>query len=277
MYNQPKYFVKHFNEDKVAYIIRQLLFKSIKKHLKEINDEKGQSKYCVMLSGGVDSTIIATIIRMLCVKDYDTNSKDLWPLCIVSGVNIITKNEIKVPKDVIYARIVSSSLRFKLVEHTISLDKLEAYIKKVIDILIAESILDKTKDIRRKDMVNISVGIGLYLSLEKAKELGCKYVFNGLGADEIFAGYYSHKVSEDVNQECKIRLSNLEGDIKRDQAIANVFNIKLLYPFLDQELVNYALNIPPELKIRNSNREVKEIIEKYILRKVLESLVNDYN
>ncbi len=64
-------------------------------------------------------------------------------------------------------------------------------------------------------------------------------------------------------------LSALSEDIKkakksaidRDQAIASANSLELMAPFLDPDLVEYALKIPSELKIRNGTR-------KFILREV---------
>jgi asparagine synthase (glutamine-hydrolysing) len=97
-------------------------------------------------------------------------------------------------------------------------------------------------------------------------------VLTGEGADEIFTGYHymKHYPMECLNQEASRCIGNLHNiNLQRADRMGMYFSLELRVPFLDVSMVDLAMKIPPELKIRESEK-VGDKIEKWILRKAFE-------
>ncbi|MHC1585633.1 MAG: diphthine--ammonia ligase [Candidatus Syntropharchaeia archaeon] len=209
---------------------KELIIKSISKR---IPDEK----FGVLLSGGVDSTLISFVLKKL-GEDFIAYSS----VAEIPGM--------KEAEDLEYARKAAEIHRFELRVKKIGIGEVEKYIKRVL------SLLDEP------DVVNVGVGLPLYVSCEMAKEDGISILFSGLGSEEIFAGYERHKRSKDVNEECFSGIINIhKRDTYRDYVISKHHGIGLRLPFLDRKLVEYALRIPAEYKLKNG-------IDKFILREI---------
>jgi len=91
-------------------------------------------------------------------------------------------------------------------------------------------------------------------------------VLTGEGADELFAGYHymKHLPPEELNGECRRLLSTLHNiNLQRADRIGMLFSLELRVPFLDKEMIDLAMQIPPELKIYDQDQTK---IEKWILR-----------
>lgn len=116
--------------------------------------------------------------------------------------------------------------------------------------------------IEDSNVVKVGVALTFFVACEMAKEDGCKVIFSGLGSEEIFAGYERHKNSVDINQECLSGLRKMyERDLYRDDVITMYNGMELRLPFLDAELVAFALKISDKYKIKGD-------ITKYILREI---------
>ncbi len=95
-------------------------------------------------------------------------------------------------------------------------------------------------------------------------------VLTGEGADELFAGYHymKHFPLEKLNQEARRCIGNLHNiNLQRADRMGMLFSLELRVPFLDVAMVDLAMKIPPELKIRTYNGDK---IEKWILRQAFE-------
>ncbi|MFP3866661.1 MAG: asparagine synthase B [Desulfobacteraceae bacterium] len=91
-------------------------------------------------------------------------------------------------------------------------------------------------------------------------------VLTGEGADEIFAGYHymKHLPVDQVNLETRRNLTSLHNiNLQRADRIGMNFSLELRVPFLDLAMVDLAMKIPPEWKIKKQNGSA---IEKWILR-----------
>jgi len=114
------------------------------------------------------------------------------------------------------------------------------------------------------DYIKTSVALPFLASVEEAKKDNINILFSGLGSEEIFAGYRRHKKAQNVNKECLEGLKILfQRDLYRDDCITMSKTIEMRLPFLDKELIEYALNIPIKYKLNlNENRS------KIILREI---------
>lgn len=184
----------------------------------------------IAFSGGVDSSLLALICSKL-NKDFK-----LYSVGLQNGV------------DLEWAEKVSFKMHWPVKFKIITLSEAEGIISDVVGIL------------DEPDVVNVGVGCVTYSVLKMAKEDGIKYVMTGLGSEEIFAGYERHKSDTyiGVHEACWKGLIDIEKrDINRDVAVSKAIGVDLLCPFLDKELIKFAMQIHPKLKI---NEDMKKII-----------------
>jgi asparagine synthase (glutamine-hydrolysing) len=95
-------------------------------------------------------------------------------------------------------------------------------------------------------------------------------VLTGEGADELFTGYHymKHFPMDKLNLEARRCIGNLHNiNLQRADRMGMFFSLELRVPFLDVAMVDLAMKIPPDLKIREHNGEK---IEKWIFRKAFE-------
>jgi len=217
------------SEEEIAQELSKLLVKSIEKSLPE-------EKFGILFSGGVDSTLIAFVAKKLGKK-------------FTCYTTTLEEPGLKKGEDLEYSEKIAKHLGFELKVVKLNLKEAEGYIKKTIKIT------------GKNDVVSVGVGATFIPACEQAQKDGIRIIFSGLGSEELFAGYERHEKAEDINKECQEGLKNIKArDLDRDEAIAKHYNLELRIPFLDKELIDYALKIPGELKI-------KEGIKKFILRK----------
>ncbi|MDD3579850.1 MAG: asparagine synthase B [Desulfobacca sp.] len=91
-------------------------------------------------------------------------------------------------------------------------------------------------------------------------------VLTGEGADEIFAGYHYMKrlPAAQINHETRRNLASLHNiNLQRADRIGMNFSLELRVPFLDLAMIDLAMKIPPEWKIKQQHDRA---IEKWILR-----------
>jgi len=215
--------------------IKNLLEKSVKKTIPKSN-------FGLLLSGGLDSSIIAYLLK---------TNKCKFNCYVVE----IKNSNFKPSEDVIYAKKLAKDLGLKLKAIKIKDNqKIEKELKEVL------------KLIRKPDVMMTSIALPLQFALKQAKKDGCEYIFYGGGCDSIFAGFNKHKQSTDINKQCLKSLKECKEKVKiREIKLANHNKIKLIFPFLEKELVNYTLKIPGKYKIKNN-------IEKYILRETAKEI-----
>jgi asparagine synthase (glutamine-hydrolysing) len=92
-------------------------------------------------------------------------------------------------------------------------------------------------------------------------------VLTGEGADELFAGYHymKHFPLNQLNEEGRRCTQNLHNiNLQRADRMGMYFNLELRVPFLDKDMIDLAMRIPPELKVRQQDDGSK--IEKWIFR-----------
>ncbi len=95
-------------------------------------------------------------------------------------------------------------------------------------------------------------------------------VLTGEGADELFTGYHymKHFPFDKLNMEARRCIGNLHNiNLQRADRMGMFFSLELRVPFLDVEMIDLSMKIPPELKIREHNGAK---IEKWIFRKAFE-------
>lgn len=192
-----------------------------------------KEKFGLFLSGGVDSSLLALIL-----KKFTNNF-----VCYSVGI--------KGSKDLQAAKELAKKLKLKLVHKEYTFEEVEQILKKT------------KKMFSRPDVVNVGVGSVIVAAIELAD---VKVFFGGLGSEEIFAGYHRHAKVEDINEECWKGLKEMwERDLTRDAAIGKKMKIKVRVPFLDEDLIKAAMGIEGNKKINSEHKKV-------ILREIAEEL-----
>jgi asparagine synthase (glutamine-hydrolysing) len=187
-------------------------------------------KVGVLLSGGVDSCVIARLIR--------DAASGLGIEAIAYTVGLPDS------PDVDFAREFARELGMKHKTKVLNIDRVEEYIPKVI-----EAIEDS-------DFVQVETGIGLYGAIDVASHDGTRVIFSGQGPDELWGGYtwYPKVLGRDGRQElCRRMWDDLtRADIEtldRENKIAMAYGVELLFPYLDTDVVNVAMSVASELKV----------------------------
>jgi len=190
-------------------------------------DKRVKGKTGIAFSGGVDSTLIAFICKKL--------KKD------IALYNVGLKGS----KDTEWAKKISKHYKWKLKQIIVTLEEAEAIIKKIVKMLPDPSV------------VKVGVACPEYIVLKQAKKDKVKTVLGGLGSEEIFAGYERHLLAKDKHKECWIGLKTLyEKDLSRDFAVSNALKVNILCPYLDKDLVKYAMQIDSSLKITEQEKKI---------------------
>lgn len=190
-------------------------------------------RFGLLFSGGTDSAILAYMMKKMGL-DFTCYTAAL------SGD----------ADDLVFAKIAAFELGLKLKTRIVGMKDVTKYLKKVVP-LIEDS-----------NVVKVGVALPIYIACEMAKEDGVKVIFSGTGGEEIFAGYHRHKGAINLNEECIAGLRKVyERDTYRDDVISMSHNMELRVPFLDKNLVRFALRIPGQYKIVGE-------VEKWILRQV---------
>ncbi len=190
---------------------------------------------CVAFSGGVDSSLLAAIYDLPLISVTASKEEEEW----------LKKA----------ARMIGRDLEVRRVEKE--------------EVLDAAKVVSST--IESDEFLQLSIGVPVYLALEFAKSQGYSEVIFGQGADELFGGYKRYESMEGYELENALieDLKNIgENNLVRDVKLSYRTEVKLVTPYLDWEVIDAALKIPPELKVR---REGGRVIRKYILRKIAEN------
>ncbi|MDD3176055.1 MAG: asparagine synthase C-terminal domain-containing protein [Candidatus Nanoarchaeia archaeon] len=203
---------------------------------------KKSTKLGLLFSGGVDSTLIAYILQ-----------KNKIPFIAISVG--FKDDETKFPEDLETSRIVAKKLNLNYVEEIINSKEAHNLFKETTKILGKEY----------SDVVNVGVGSVEVAGIKKLKEIHCTHIFSGLGSEELFAGYDRHDKSNDPHQECWNGLKSMfERDLVRELKITNHFKVEGLIPFLNKELIEYAMTIPAKYKISKDDKKI--ILRKSAMR-----------
>ncbi|MBA4453166.1 MAG: asparagine synthase, partial [Nitrosopumilaceae archaeon] len=186
----------------------------------------------ISLSGGLDSTILAYYLQKqkpnaisIIAKDFEAN-------------------------DLVYCQMASQEFDLPLTIYNVETEQ------------ILEAVEETIKILKNFNDIEIRNNIVMYLAIKWAKDNQSDGIITGDGADELFAGY--NFLLDKSKQE-------LEGEIQRiysimhfpTQKIGKYLGLKVESPFLDEDVVDFALSIPGNLKV--DTRDGKKY-GKWILR-----------
>ncbi|OXC65248.1 asparagine synthase (glutamine-hydrolyzing) [Cryptococcus neoformans] len=130
------------------------------------------------------------------------------------------------------------------------------------------------------DVTTVRASTPMYLLSRKIKAMGVKMVLSGEGSDEIFGGYlYFHAApnAKDFHEECVKRVKNLHtADCLRANKSTMAWGLEARVPFLDKSFLEVSMNVDAKYKMfsKGTHQEIDEDgrpkMEKYILRKAFD-------
>jgi asparagine synthase (glutamine-hydrolysing) len=204
--------------------------------------------YGVLLSGGLDSSVISAITQKYAQKRIEDNDQsDAWfPKLHSFSVGLEGSPDLK------YAQEVAEEIG--TIHHPIHFE-----IQEGID-----AIKEVIYHLETYDVTTIRASTPMYLMSRKIKAMGIKMVLSGEGADELFGGYlYFHKAPNDkeFHEELCRKVSKLHMfDCLRANKSMAAWGIEARVPFLDKEFVDIAMNINPKAKECKDGKMEKDIL-----------------
>ena len=224
--------------------------------------------YGVLLSGGLDSSVISAITESYAERriETDSQSRAWWPRLHSFAVGL------KGAPDLAKARLVADHIG--TVHHEINYTIQEGL----------DALRDVIYFIETYDITTVRASVPMYLLARVIKSMGIKMVLSGEGADEIFGGYlYFHKApsAEEFHKETVRKLSKLHlYDCLRANKSLSAWGVEGRVPFLDKEFLDVAMRTNPKAKMcsvlpasRSGEADPKASIEKRIVREAFEDML----
>lgn len=233
-----------------AELVRSELMKAVKRQM------MSDVPYGVLLSGGLDSSIISAIVSRFAAKRIESgDTRDAWwPRLHSFAVGL------KGAPDLEKARLVASHIG--TIHHEVNYT-----IQEGIDAL-----RDVIYHIETYDVTTVRASTPMYLLARVIHSMGIKMVLSGEGADEIFGGYlYFHKAPDarEFHEETVRKLAKLHlYDCLRANKSLAAWGVEGRVPFLDKEFLDTAMSLNPQVKMCSGDE-----IEKKILREAFSDML----
>ncbi len=205
-----------------------------------------------LLSGGLDSSLIAALVRTHYKGKLETYS-----------IGLPGSEDLK------YAQLVADHIGS---EHTsIEIPEDEFF----------ESIPDVIYDLESYDTTSVRASVGNWLLGKYISEYSeAKVIFNGDGADELMGGYLYLQCapnSIEFDRECKRLLKEIHAfDVLRSDKSISSHGLEPRTPFLDRGWVQYYLSIPSHVRfhIHHKAPELNNC-EKYLVREAFSKYMHN--
>jgi asparagine synthase (glutamine-hydrolysing) len=227
--------------------LRQALEKAVHRQL------MSDVPYGVLLSGGLDSSIISAVAKKFAAHRIETNDEKeaWWPQLHSFAVGLDGS------PDLAAAQKVADHIG--TVHHEINFTVQEGL----------DALRDVIYFLETYDVTTVRASTPMYLMARVIKSMGVKMVLSGEGADEVFGGYlYFHKApnAREFHEETIRKLNKLHlYDCLRANKSLAAWGVEGRVPFLDKEFLDVAMRLNPEDKMAKNGK-----MEKYILRRAFE-------
>ena len=204
--------------------------------------------YGVLLSGGLDSSVISAIAQKYSAKRIEEGGRTpaWWPRLHSFAVGL------KGAPDLAKARMVAEHIG--TVHHEIHYTIQEGL----------DAIRDVIYYIETYDVTTVRASTPMYLLARVIKSMGIKMVLSGEGADEIFGGYlYFHKAPtpQAFHEETVRKLSKLYlYDCLRANKSLSAWGVEGRVPFLDTQFLDVAMRTNPSAKMCQGDTIEKKIV-----------------
>ena len=200
-----------------------------------------------LLSGGLDSSIIAALVSKYYTK--------------LTGKKLHTWSiGFKGSEDIKYAQQVANHIGS---EHHSIIVKPDIFLSAMERVIY---------DIESYDTTTVRASVGNWLISKYIKENSkAKVIFNGDGSDEVTGGYlYFHYIKDPIlfDKECRRLLKDIcYFDVLRSDRSISSHGLEARTPFLDKQFVDLYLSIPPKDRCHSK----QGFCEKYLLRSAFDN------
>ncbi|MEM8894600.1 MAG: asparagine synthase B, partial [Bacteroidota bacterium] len=209
--------------------------------------------YGVLLSGGLDSSVISAIAKKFSAKRIETQDQSdaWWPQLHSFAVGLEGSPDLEAAQKV--------ADHIGTVHHEVHFTVQEGM----------DAIRDVIYHLETYDVTTVRASTPMYLLSRYIKSMGVKMVLSGEGADEIFGGYlYFHKApnAQAFHEETIRKISKLHMyDCLRANKSLAAWGVEGRVPFLDKEFMDVAMRLNPSDKMTGPDK-----MEKWVVRKAFE-------
>jgi asparagine synthase (glutamine-hydrolysing) len=231
-------------------LLRSKLDDAVKRQL------MGDVPYGVLLSGGLDSSIIAALVARHAARrvEDDERSEAWWPRLHSFAIGL------EGSPDLAASQVVADAIGS--VHH-----KVVYTVQDGIDALP-----EVIRHLETYDVTTVRAATPMYLLARRIRAMGIKMVLSGEGADEVFGGYlYFHKAPNAAafHEECVRKLGKLHlFDCLRANKSMAAWGVEARVPFLDLEFLDAAMSFDAADKMCRGGR-----MEKHVLRQAFADLL----
>lgn len=224
-------------------VIRDALTRAVERQL------MSDVPYGVLLSGGLDSSIIAATAAKYSARRVEDGGRSpaWWPRLHSFSIGLHDS------PDLAAARLAAQHIG--TVHHEFHFTVQEG----------VDALSDVIHHLETYDVTTIRAATPMYLMARRIRAMGVKMVLSGEGADEVFGGYlYFHRAPDAraFHEETVRKLDRLHWyDCLRANKAMAAWGVEARVPFLDAEFLEAAMRIAPAAKMAQSGR-----MEKHILR-----------
>jgi asparagine synthase (glutamine-hydrolysing) len=251
--------VKWYNRDWTNYDVVKDNTSSIKEIKYALEEAVERQLMCdvpygVLLSGGLDSSVVSAIAKKLAPNRVESGSRQpaWYPQLHSFAIGLKGAPDLKAAQEVAYY--------LGTVHHEVNFTVQEGI----------DALQDVIYHIETYDVTTIRASTPMYLLARVIKSMGIKMVLSGEGSDELFGGYlYFHKAPSEqaFHEETVRKLGKLHlYDCLRANKSLAAWGIEGRVPFLDKEFMDVAMRTNPKDKMCGKGK-----IEKHILRSAFEN------
>ncbi|KTF41600.1 asparagine synthase B [Xanthomonas translucens] len=219
--------------------------------------------YGVLLSGGLDSSLVAAVAARFARKRIEDNdeAEAWWPRLHSFAIGL------KGSPDLAAAAIAAQSLG--TVHHGFEYTFEEGL----------DALPEVIRHIETYDVTTIRASTPMFLLARRIKAMGVKMVLSGEGSDEIFGGYlYFHKApnAREFHEELIRKLDALHNyDCLRANKSMMAWGVEPRVPFLDVEFLDVAMRMDAQYKMIDKTSSGAMRMEKGVLREAFEGYLPD--
>lgn len=216
--------------------------------------------YGVLLSGGLDSSLVAAIAKKYAARrvEEDEKTEAWWPQLHSFAVGLKESPDLKAAREV--------AAHIGTVHHEFHFTVQEGI----------DALSDVIYHLETYDVTTIRASTPMYLMARRIRAMGIKMVLSGEGSDELFGGYlYFHKAPDAraLHEETVRKLDALHlFDCLRANKSMSAWGVEARVPFLDRTFIDVAMSLNPEVKLSGKQRGR---IEKQFLREAFAGYLPD--
>jgi asparagine synthase (glutamine-hydrolysing) len=231
--------LKKWEMNVAAQQLKELLLKSTEDHTIDLKET------AVAFSGGLDSSIIASLVTLLDLK--------IFPIYVT----------LEGQKETAFVIRTAETLDIPLRIFEYSIEDVAEILPKIVWL------------IEEYNPVNVSIALPTFWIAEQASKHKLNFLMTGQGADELFGGYYRYLHELRINGRTGLErmllqdvVSSFEKNFERDNKVCAYNGVELRNPFVDWRITQFSLSLPTQLKIASP----KDFLRKRVLRNMARTI-----